>query len=306
MEVLVTGASGFIGVNLCRRLVDEGHTVYGVDYKSRVESLPNEITFHERDLTDNPKLPDVDRIVHLAAHSQVQPVIETPRYAVENIEMTQHVLSEAVRMDAGVVHTSSRDVYGSAISPTSDDVTTECVNGYAASKLGSEALANAYNATDGVPVTSLRLANVYGPRDRNKRVIPIFISLADIGEDLSVFGQGKVLDFIHVDDVCDAILAALDRLPAVSGETLNIGSGVGTPLTAVAEHISTKIAACPGWTVSGNRTGDVERYVSETDQTASLLGFTADIKLEEGLSTTIDWFRDHPDLLETIRSELDE
>lgn len=306
MEILVTGASGFIGVNLCRRLVTKGHTVHGFDCRAPPEGLPEEVIFHESDLTNRPELPNVERIAHLAAHSQVQPVVESPNYAVENISMTQHVLSEAVRMDAGVIHASSRDVYGNAISPSINEVTTDSVNGYAASKLGAEALANAYNSTNGVAVASIRLANVYGPRDRNKRVIPIFISLADVGQELTVYGEGKVLDFVHVDDVCEAIITALERLPSVSGETINIGSGVGTPLTSVADRIASEVDSCPGWTVLENRTGDVGRYVSETDRAASLLNFTADITIDDGIITTINWYQKYPNLLKSIREKLDE
>jgi UDP-glucose 4-epimerase len=304
VDVLVTGASGFIGVNLCCRLIDEGYLVYAVDCKPRSNALPETVRYQQDDLTNHPNLPNVDYIIHLAAHSQVQPIVETPSYAVENITMIQHVLEEATRMDAGVVHASSRDVYGNAITPNTEEVTADSPNGYAASKLGAEALANAYNSTNRVPVTSLRLANVYGPQDRNQRVIPIFISLADAGKELSVYGGKKILDFVHVDDTCDALISALDRLHAVSGETINIGSGTGTPLTSVADHIATQIDVCPGWRVTENRTGDVARYVSETDRAASLLEFTADITLEEGISATIEWYHEHPDILTTIRNSL--
>lgn len=123
--VIVTGSSGFIGSNLCHRLCRDGYTVIGVDIDSPAFELPDAAESRTLDLTTSSTLPEADAIVHLAAHSQVQSVVDNPTYALENIEMTQHVLREAERMDACVINVSSRDVYGSAITPTEDDVTTD-------------------------------------------------------------------------------------------------------------------------------------------------------------------------------------
>lgn len=302
-KVLVTGSSGFIGSNLCNWLSENGYIVHGVDVEHPTFDLPNSVETHLHDLTSSPELPDVDAIVHLAAHSQVQPIVEDPEIAVENIEMIQHVLSEAERMDAFVVNASSRDVYGSAIKPEEEDVTPDSPNGYAASKLGSEALANAYKNTTGLSVTSLRLANVYGPRDLNQRVIPIFIALGAAGDELTVYGEGKLLDFVHVEDVCRAICEVIDRSEAVSGEIMNIGSGTGVTLPEVASYISEFINSCPGWTLSANRLGDVSRYVSDISKSSGLLGFDQKIPLSDGLTSTVDWYLDRPELLSEIRSK---
>ena len=182
-DVLITGACGFVGTNLCHNLVNEGFTVDGVDIEDPRFELPEDIDSYQRDLTASPELPDADIIVHLAAHSQVQPIVNEPQRAVNNMSMTQHVLSEATRMDAFVVNASSRDVYGSAFQPREDEVTVDTPNGYAASKLGSEALVNAYRNTEDLSAVSLRPSNAYGPRDMNRRVIPIFTTRASAGEE---------------------------------------------------------------------------------------------------------------------------
>jgi nucleoside-diphosphate-sugar epimerase len=285
-------------------LDQEGYTVHGIDIEEPQFELPNSVHTSVVDLTSTEELPESDIIVHLASHSQVQPVVDDPQLALENLEMTQHVLAEADRMDAFVVNASSRDVYGSAIRPKESEVTPDSPNGYAASKIGSEALANAYYHTRGVSVASLRLANVYGPYDRNQRAIPIFIALANVGEELTVYGEGKILDFVHVQDVCDAILATIQRADSASGEVFNIGSGVGNSLPDVASQIATSVDHCPGWTVTEDRTGDVSRYVSNISKSNALLGFDPNRSLAEGLEETIEWYIDYPDLLEEIRSEL--
>ena len=300
-DILVTGSSQFIGSNLCRALTREGHNVYGIDINPPEFALPDAVEMYQADLTESPEFPQVEVIVHLAAHSQVQPVVKDPSLALENIEMTKHVLSEAERIGAAVINASSRDIYGNAIQPNESEATLNSPNGYAASKVGSEAIANAYRHTRNVSVTTLRLSNVYGPRDTNSRVIPIFISLADSGEELTVYGKGKVLDFVHVDDVVNAIKSTVQRLEAVNGEAINIGSGKGIPLTDVARYISEAIDSCPGWTIGADRSGDVDRYVSDISKANALLNYQPSTDFQTGLSETIDWYLNRDAVLEKIR-----
>lgn len=295
--VLVTGSSGFIGSNLCRRLVEDGFDVRAVDRREPSFRLPSQVETHVVDLTTSTDLPAADVVVHLAAHSQVQPVVSDPSLATENVEMTRHVLDEAVEVDAFVVNVSSRDVYGTALEPAESEVALDSPNGYAASKLGSEALTNAYRHTHDLSAASLRLANVYGPMDLKRRVIPIFVALANEGETLTVYGEGKLLDFVHVRDVCDAILATVRRRSLADGEAINVGSGTGTPLTEVATVVAEEVDACPGWEISADRTGDVDRYVADLSKAAAILNFEPSVMLDDGLRETIDWYRERPDLL---------
>jgi len=289
-RILVTGSSGFIGMNLCTHLVEEGYEVYGADIEPPEFEHPSSVEDHRIDLLSEPELSKVDVIVHLAAHSQVQPVVEDSRRAIENLEVTRHVLEEAVRMGADVVNASSRDVYGSAIRPAEDEVSPDSPNGYAASKLGGEALANAYVQNHHIRVVSLRLANVYGSKDTNRRVIPIFASRAAAGKELKVFGEGKLLDFVHVADVCDAIVATVDRMGVAHGEAFNIGSGKGTPLEDVAEMISESVDNCPGWELDKDRSGDVDRYISDISKSDAVLGFSPTRAIDEDLEKTVDWY----------------
>lgn len=293
-KILVTGATGFVGDHLCRALLNCGDEVVGVDKAPPTFEPPESVTLFQKDLTDAPQLPDADVVVHLAAHSQVQPVVEDPSLTVENLQITENVLSEAARMDAAVVNVSSRDVYGSAIKPPESAVTVESPNGYAVSKLAGEALTNAYRNTDALTVASLRLSNVYGPKDLNPRVIPKFVSLAAAGEELTVFGSGKLLDFVHINDVCSAVATAVERLPAINGEVINIGSGRGTTLEQVASRVAEEVNACPGWTMAENRDGDVSRYVSELSKSRALLDYKRTVEIDQGLRETIKWYLKNP------------
>lgn len=299
-DVLVTGAGGFIGTNLCRHLVNKGYDVQGIDIEEPQFEHPSSVEFHEIDLRETSELPEADVIVHLAAYSQVQKVVEKPDRAIENIAMTQNVLEAAAEMDAFVINASSRDVYGSSLAPSEHEVTSNCPNGYAASKLSSEALVNAYRHTENISAVSIRLANVYGPMDDNPRVIPLFVALAASGQELSVFGEETYIDFVHISDVCRAIQTSIERSSIVNGESINIGSGSGTALVDIAEHIAETIESCPGWTINENRNGDIKKYVADISRAKLLLGFEPVVSFEDGLRETVNWYLDHPDLINEL------
>lgn len=291
--VLVTGAAGFVGSHLCRRLTDRGGEVIAVDRASS-RALPASVESVDVDLTERPALPAADVIVHLAAHSQVQPLIDDPSLAVENVQTTEHVLAEAARHDAGVVNVSSRDVFGSAVCPDDTAASPDSPNPYAASKLAGEAFTNAYRNTTGVDAVSLRLTNVYGPGDHNPRVVPTFVRLATAGERLRVFGRGKFIDFVHVADACRGLLAAVDRLSAVDGEAITVGSGRGRRLETLAELVAEAVPECPGWTVDENRTGDVDRFVADLSLARGLLDYEPRRDFEPAVRETVEWYRDNP------------
>ncbi|SDK16495.1 UDP-glucose 4-epimerase [Halovenus aranensis] len=299
-SVLVTGASGTIGTALLKNLERDKYDIIGADKESSRWDVDTEI--RNADLTANPDLPNTDVIVHLAAHSRVSPVVDEPSKAVENVEMTGTVLEHARQTDASVIFASSREVYGNAIRPTEDKVGLEFKNPYGASKAACEALCSSYVQCYDVPVVTLRLSNVYGPYEQNARVIPIFIALAVAGEELTVFGRNKILNFVFIEDVTTAIKTAIDSRYALSGEAINIGSKEGTPLTTLANLISTRINQCPGYRVEPDRTGEVARYVPTISKAETLLDYTPTVDLKVGLDRTIDWFQNQPELLDEIQA----
>lgn len=304
VNILVTGSSGFIGLNVSNFLHQRGHNVCGIDVSKPPIGLNSGIKTLKKDLTTNPDLPEVEVIIHLAAHSQVQAVVDDPNRIVENIEMTTNVLEAAKQMGAFVLNVSSRDVYGNAIRPSENELELAPPNGYAASKVASEAITRSYGQTHNVPYTSLRLSNVYGPMDVNARVIPIFVALADEGDTLSVFGEDKLVDFVHVSDISEIITDVVEQRAVANGEAFNIGSGNGTPLTKIAEFISKNVDSCQGWSVSTNRDGDVTQYVSDISKASAMLGFEPKTSIEDGLEETIEWYLDNQDCLREVREQL--
>lgn len=241
--------------------------------------------------------------MHLAAHSRVPPVLDEPSLAFENIALFEPVLEHARRTDAHVVFASSREVYGNAIGADENDISTEQPNPYGASKLAGEALVNAYNKSYNVSTTVLRLSNVYGPYDTNSRVVPIFIALADAGEQLTVYGGNKLLDFVHIDTVTEVIANVINRPEAFDGEIVNVGSGRGLPLTELAGRIADEIEVCPGYEITDSRGNETSRFVADVDKMKSLFDVTPS-SIPEKLPEVIAWYRERPNVLQDIRAKV--
>lgn len=300
-EILVTGSSGAIGTALLSHLTDSEDGVTGVDVD------PNQWGYDQQtlrtDLRQPESLPDADVIVHLAAHSQVQPMVDTPSLAIENIQMTKQVLDHAANTNAHVILASSREVYGSAVRPSTDNITSDVSNPYGASKVGSEAIASSYADCEGVEISVLRFTNVYGPYDLNPRVIPIFVARALDGKKLVVHGKSKLLDFVYINDAVTAVMKTIKHRDALVGETITVGSGIGTQLTSLAQIIVDKIGSCPGYTIEANRTGDTDKFVADIEKAQALLGINPR-PLSEGIEETIDWYRAHEQARSTILEQL--
>ena len=230
MRVLVTGGCGFIGSHLIDRLLKERFELHIVDNLRRAVSrkyMPDQVIVHQIDIRDRDALRGamrgVDVVYHLAAQSNVLGAVQDSDYAFgSNITGTYNVLMCA--RECGVqrlIFTSSREVYGDvAAMPVSENAPLTPKNVYGATKAAGEHLCRAL-AGDGLRVTILRLANVYGPRDCG-RVIPLFVEKAAAGEPLTIYGENKVLDFVWVGDVVTSLVSALQM--DLDGP-INIGSG---------------------------------------------------------------------------------
>jgi UDP-glucose 4-epimerase len=298
-SVLVTGAAGAIGTALCECLAETDHDVRGVDVAEPRWDIPVPVDI--TDLTASPDLPHADVVVHLAAHSRVRPVIDEPTMAFENVAMTEPVLEHARRTDARVVFASSREVYGNAVRPDESDAGIGVENPYGASKVACEALADSYHACYDVPVTVLRLSNVYGPYDANPRVVPVFVALATAGEQLRVYGGDKLVDFVYVEDVATAFVEAISRDQSIGGQTVTVGSGRGRSLQTLAERITDAVGGDAGYRVEQPRAGEVDQFVADVSAAAAVLDWRPRMSFSDGIEATVGWYRDQPQLLEEIR-----
>lgn len=322
MNVLVTGGCGFIGSNLVRWLLRErpGWRVANLDkltYAGNAESLADlrgepRYRFVQGDICDGAlvrRLFAEERfgaVMHLAAESHVDRSILTPDVFVEtNVGGTQ-VLLEAARSSGGArfLHVSTDEVYGS-LGPTglfTEETPLAPSSPYSASKAGSDLLALAYARTFGLPVVVTRCCNNYGPYQFPEKLIPLMIANALRGQPLPVYGDGRnVRDWIHVEDHCAGLVAALER--GRPGEVYNLGASSERQNLDVVHRILDLLGKPRSLvTFVADRPGHDRRYAIDPSKAQRELGWQARWRFEEGLSATLAWYRENRGWWERILS----
>lgn len=315
--VMVTGAAGFLGSNLCDALLARGHRVVAVDDLSHGneanlgEAAKNpRFEFHLVDITDAEKLRAVSEGVQVFAHLAA---FKIPRYGgrlqtlMVNSQGTLNVLRLAAEQKAKFIFTSTSDVYGkNPAVPFSE--TSDCVLGpstvarwaYAGSKLFDEHLAIAYSESHGIPVTILRIFGSYGPRQHLSwwgGPQSVFIDAILNGEPIPIHGDGmQTRSFTFVSDTVSGILAALES-DAANNEIINVGSTHEISIVELAKTIHRlsgsskplRLEFVPYQNISGKQYEDVRRRIPDVSKAERLLAFKARVSLEEGLKRTIEW-----------------
>jgi nucleoside-diphosphate-sugar epimerase len=283
-KVVVTGGAGFVGSHLVDRLLaDSRAEIVVLDNltRGRLANLAHHqanprLVLRDGDIRDVATVADVvrgaDIVYHLAAQATVMGAVQDLDYSFStNVVGTFNVLREsAVAGVRRVLFTSSREVYGEPIElPVDEGQPLLAINFYGASKVVGEAYCRAFRRASGLDTVILRLSNAYGPRDYG-RVIPLWIEQALRGEDLELYGGKQVLDFVWVDQVVDAILAAAASdvvLPAI-----NVGSGTGTKLMDLARRIRLLSGSRGQVRIAPSRAVEVVQYVARVDRMRQLLG----------------------------------
>ncbi|MDQ2744842.1 MAG: NAD-dependent epimerase/dehydratase family protein [Chloroflexota bacterium] len=305
-QVLVTGGAGFIGNNLVRMLLRRGYDVTVADnlevgHLESLEGLP--IQFVQADVRHATHMREVvaghDAVVHLAAQTGVPGSVANPRLDCEvNILGTLNVL-EACRATGvtRVVFASSNAPLGRQEPPASEDKAPLPISPYGASKLAGEAYCLAYHGSWGLETVVLRFGNVYGPFSGEKvSVIAKFFKDILGGNPIVVDGDGlQTRDFIYVEDLCHAVLCALES--EVAGEVFQIASGVATSIAELVELIQ-GVADREVRVVHGEgRRGDIRRSYSGIEKAHSLLGWQPQTGHLEGLRATWTWFQERAQIL---------
>jgi UDP-glucuronate 4-epimerase len=308
MKVLVTGAAGFIGSHLCRRLLKEGHVVVGLDSfdpyyepeqkRRNLSDLMDRRSFSLREgelqsLDLDSMLSDVGVVFHLAGQPGVRGSWRDGfvNYISANVLATQELL-EAVgrRGSIRVVYASSSSIYGDApIYPTAEDVPPQPQSPYGVTKLAGEHLCLLYGRSYGFPVTCLRYFTVYGPAQRPDMAIGRLLRSCLGGTPFRMFGDGtQVRDFTYVDDVVDANLRAaarVDEEPAV----VNIAGGSSVSMREMLELAEEVTGSRPTVEWCSAQEGDVSRTGASIQLARQLLGWQPATELSEGLRRQARW-----------------
>ncbi|MDQ0162477.1 NAD-dependent epimerase/dehydratase family protein [Aeribacillus alveayuensis] len=311
MNILVTGAAGFIGSHLCEKLLENEHfTVIGVDQfigptsiqikNKNLEPLLNHPRFHfqQKDLyiTDlKGLLSDIDIVFHLAGIPGVRTSWgnDFEPYVQNNILVTQRLL-EALKNSSikKFVYASTSSVYGQKNGKVKENMLPEPLSPYGVTKLAGEHLCRLYEKSFGIPVVILRFFTVYGPRQRSDMAFHIFIKQLLQDQPITVFGDGtQSRDFTYIDDCVNGIISAINNDQA-KGKTFNIGGLERASVNEVIqllEQITGKKATIQ---YQPKVHGEPKHTYADITLAKNILGYHPVVSLKEGLMKEILYIQD--------------
>jgi len=310
-RIFVTGANGFVGSNLCERLLMENADVTGFVRRSST-SKPNNIIHLQNglrisygDLRDFKTLyeatKEMDIIYHLGAQSHIPDSIREPFGAFQvNAVGTLNCLEAARMNDVDLfVNAGSDKIYGDPLYlPLDEKHPLRPRSPYDASKVAGEALCTAYHKTYGLKVCLPRFSNIYGPRQDRRKVIPDFISNLLQGKSPIIRSDGTpIRDYVFIDDVVEAYLMLVGERK-VFGEVINFGTGTGTSVLDLCNLLIKISGIGVKPTVLGQSSpGEIQRQYLDISKAKGLLNWSPKVDLRKGLSMTWEWYRMHPEFL---------
>jgi len=308
-KFLVTGGAGFIGSNICRRLVSQGCFVRVVDNlltgkKSNLADVIDKIEFIEADMGDSEvarsAVKDIDVILHEGALPSVPVSVENPAATHQHCVNATFTLLLAAR-DAGVkrfVYAASSSAYGDApTSPKVETMPTSPLSPYAVAKLTGEYYCSVFYNIYGLQTISLRYFNVFGPyqdpKSQYAAAIPAFVTAILKDEPPTIYGDGQQSrDFTYIDNVVDANLLAA-RANQTEGEVVNIACGRAVTVNEIIDLINNLLGKNVKPIYTDSRPGDVKHSLADITAAGNLIGFEPAVQFKEGLQIAIDWYSEN-------------
>jgi len=306
-RALVTGATGFIGSHLVRRLVADGVAVHALSsavssiYPSRLVELRDQITMHEGNLTDRSAMDAiVDRVqpthvFHLGAYTHVGKSWQRVDECIQaNIQGTVNLLQA---LDGSgyerFVYTGTSEIYGGVDVPFREDMPVRPISPYAVSKYAGEHFSRLFSLSYSWPIVCVRPFNAYGPAQSPDRVIPEIIVRAARGQPLRMTEGRQTREFNFVEDLVDGFVRA-GTTPGIEGEIFNLGCGEEVAIRDLAlmildimgNPIEAELGALP------ERPTEIMRMYSDSTKARERLGWEPAVQLRVGLARTIEWYRD--------------
>ena len=329
MKFLVTGAAGFIGFHTCKRLLEAGHEVVGLDNmndyydvnlkQARLDLLQSPLfSFHKIDLADREGIARLfanekfNRVIHLAAQAGVRYSLENPfAYADANLIGYLNILEGCRHNNVEhLLYASSSSVYGlnRKMPFSTDDSVDHPVSLYAATKKANELMAHTYSHLYGIPTTGLRFFTVYGPWGRPDMALFKFTKAMLEGKPIDVYNYGKMKrDFTYIDDIVEAIVRMQDIIPQPNPEwTVETGSpadssapyrvyNIGNSSPVELMDYITALEEAMGMVAEKNmmpiQPGDVLETSADTKALYEVIGFKPETTVKDGVKNFVDWYR---------------
>ena len=310
-RILVTGAGGFIGSHLAERLVELGaHVRALVHYnalgtwgwldqsprRADMEVIAGDI--RDRDSVRQ-AMQQTDIVFHLAALIAIPYSYHAPlSYVQTNVEGTLNVLQTARDLNiTRIIHTSTSEVYGTArYAPIDEQHPLQGQSPYSASKIGADKMAEAFHLSFGLPVVTVRPFNTFGPRQSARAVIPAIITQLLAGETVRLGNLNPLRDLNYVANTVDGFVRAASA-PEATGQTINIGSNreisIGDLARLIASLMGTPITIESDAQRIRPDGSEVDRLLADITLAQRVLNYQPHVALEDGLTHTIAWMRDH-------------
>ncbi len=307
-RILVTGGAGFIGSHLAEDLSHDNEVTvlddFSVGRESNLADFMGRVRVIRYDITDTSRLTSImrsiDVVFHLAVVCLRVSIPDPVRSHMVNDVGTLNLLMAARHIGVDrFIYCSSSEVYGTAMyEPMHEDHPLNPMTPYAAAKLGGEATALSFRRTYGLPVTVVRPFNTYGPRAHvegpSGELIPKFVARAFAGRPLIVFGDGQqTRDYTWVGDTVRGLRLAAES-DELLGQAVNIAHGEEVSVLQIAALVEKTTGVPVTVEHRHDRPGDVRRHIAGVDKAARVLGFRAQVGIEEGMQRYVEWFRSQP------------
>lgn len=303
-RILITGATGFIGQHLCAALAQTKALCAGMHHRSpvnnRAVTLAESVDWVEGDLLDVDSLRRIVRelqpthIFHLAAATSTERGFTTAKEMIQtNILGTVNLLQALDGIAYSCfVHTGSAEEYGNGTAPFHETDSLAPVSPYSASKSSATLFCQMYHRTLHAPIVILRPFLVYGPGQRSDKLIPQAIQAALENRSFPMTGGQQTREFTYIDDIVDGYLKAAVT-PEAIGEIINLGTGISLPVLEVVQLIqkltnsrmTVELGALP------SRPAEIMDYRCDNSKARTILSWTPEVSLEDGLRKTIAWYR---------------
>ncbi len=316
-KILVTGASGFIGMHICKNLLSDGFIIYGIDnmndyYDSTLKEARLKIlseyenfTFKKLDICDSESVDSLfkefkpSKVVNLAAQAGVRYSLENPdAYIQSNIVGFANIIEACKKNKVnGLIYASSSSVYGGNedIPFSEKDNVDKPVSIYAASKKSNELMAYAYSHLYGLRTTGLRFFTVYGPWGRPDMAIYLFTEKIYNGEPIMVFNHGNMeRDFTYIDDIVNGVRKAVDR--NYECDIFNLGNNHSENLMNMIKVIEANLDIDAKLHFKDIQPGDVEKTFANIDYAKDKLNYSPKISIYDGIPKFISWYKSYKEI----------
>ncbi|MBU0548697.1 MAG: NAD-dependent epimerase/dehydratase family protein [Candidatus Omnitrophica bacterium] len=310
-RAIITGGSGFVGANLARRLVRDGHEVTllvkpGFD-PWRIESIRKKIRIKEVNLLDRQALDQViallkpEWIFHLAVNGAYSYQMDLFQMIQTNIVGTVNLVESCLKSGFEVfVNTGSSSEYGFKDHAPSEIDYLEPNSYYAVTKATGTMFCRYIAQSNKVNIYTLRLYSVFGPYEEAARLIPALILRGIKGKFPPLVNPDIARDYVYTEDCVDAFIKVAEHKPKEYGAVYNVGSGIQTSLRQVAEVARKvlKIKAEPNWGSMPGRIWDTNLWVADNNKIKNGIGWKSKYNFEQGFRKTVNWFKENTELWE--------